>query len=70
MKSPFLWFGLTLLAIAGVTALGPAEKSLGTNVRVVYLHGAWVWAALICIMAAALVGLVALITRRREIHYC
>ena len=69
MKSPFLWFGLTLLAIVVVTALGPAEKSLGTNVRVVYLHGAWVWTALVYMMAAAVVGLVGLLTRRRNIHY-
>jgi hypothetical protein len=69
MKSPFLWFGLTLVAIVVVTALGPAEKSLGTNVRVVYLHGAWVWTALICMLAAAVVGLVGLLTRRRNIHY-
>jgi len=69
MKSPFLWFGVTLLAIIVVTTLGPAEKSLGTNVRVVYLHGAWVWTALICMMAAALVGLVGLLTRRQNIHY-
>ena len=69
MKSPILWFVLTLLAIIVVTALGPAEKSLGTNVRVVYLHGAWVWAALICILAAAAVGLVGLIIRRQGLHY-
>jgi hypothetical protein len=69
MKSPILWFGLNLLAIIVVTTLGPAEKSLGTNVRVVYLHGAWVWAALICIFAAAAVGLVGLITRRKAAHY-
>ena len=69
MKSPILWFVLTLLAIIMVTALGPAERSLGTNVRVVYLHGAWVWAALICILAAAAVGLVGLITRRQGLHY-
>jgi hypothetical protein len=69
MKSPFLWFGITLLAIVVVTALGPAEKSLGTNVRVVYLHGAWVWTALICMLAAAVVGLAGLLTRRLSIHY-
>jgi hypothetical protein len=69
MKSPFLWFGVTLLAIIVVTALGPAEKSLGVNVRVVYLHGAWVWTALICMIAAALVGLLGLLTRNRNIHY-
>jgi hypothetical protein len=69
MKSPVLWFVLTLLAIIVVTALGPAERSLGTNVRVVYLHGAWVWTALICILAAAAVGLVGLITKHQGLHY-
>ena len=69
MKSPVLWFVLTLLAIVVVTALGPAEKSLGTNVRIVYLHGAWVWTAMISILAAAVVGLAALITRRAGLHY-
>jgi hypothetical protein len=69
MKSPFLWFVINLLAIILLTALGPAEKSLGTNVRVVYLHGAWVWTALLCIYAAAAVGLVGLISRRAVAHY-
>lgn len=69
MKSPILWFVLTLLAIIVVTALGPAEKTLGTNVRVVYLHGAWVWAALICILAAAAAGLAGLITGRQGLHH-
>ena len=57
------------IPIVVVTALGPAEKSLGTNVRVVYLHGALVWTALICVLAAAIVGLVGLLTRRQGIHY-
>ncbi len=69
MRSPLLWFALNLLAIAAVTAIGPAEKSLGTNVRVVYLHGAWVWAALICIIAAAVMGIIGLISRRQAAHY-
>lgn len=69
MKSPLFWFVLNLLAIIVVTAIGPAEKSLGTNVRVVYLHGAWVWAALICIFAAAVLGLVGLFSRREAAHY-
>ncbi len=68
MKSPNLWFVLTLLIISVVTALGPAEKSLGTNVRVVYLHGAWVWTALISILAAAAIGLVGLLTQRSGLH--
>jgi hypothetical protein len=38
-------------------------------VRVVYLHGAWVWAAMITILAAAMVGLVGLIARHKGVQY-
>lgn len=47
---------MTLGLIAGFTAFGPAEKTLGTNVRVVYLHGAWVWAALAAFLASGVAG--------------
>lgn len=65
-KSPLalVWFALNLALIAGLTALGPMEKSLGANVRVVYLHGAWVWTSLACFTAAGLAGLVGLLSRR------
>ena len=68
LRSPLTWFGLLLAAAAGFTLLGPAEKSLGTNVRVVYLHGAWVWAALACFLAAGILGAIGLILRRESLH--
>jgi hypothetical protein len=68
LRSPLTWFGLLLVAAAGFTLLGPAEKSLGTNVRVVYLHGAWVWAALASFLAAAVLGAIGLILRRESLH--
>jgi hypothetical protein len=68
-KSPLFWFGMTLAVVAGFTLLGPAERSLGTNVRVVYLHGAWVWAALASFLAAALLGLVGLILQRVNLQH-
>jgi hypothetical protein len=67
-RSAFIWFLLTLLAIGALTTLGPADKSLGTNVRVVYLHGAWVWAALAGFASAALAGLAGLLTRSSRLH--
>jgi hypothetical protein len=67
-KSPLLWLALSLLAIGLLATTGPAEKTLGTNVRVVYLHGAWVWAALGGFIAAALTGLAGLVLRRTSIH--
>jgi len=67
-KSPLLWLTITLVAILLMSTVGPAEKSLGTNVRVVYLHGAWVWAALGGFVAAALLGLAGLALQREPIH--
>jgi hypothetical protein len=67
-NSPLLLFVLILILIAGYTLLGPAEATLGTNVRVVYLHGAWVWAALASFIAAGAVGLIGLIVRRTKLH--
>jgi hypothetical protein len=67
--SPLLWFLILLLLISLFTALGPAEKTLGANVRVVYLHGAWVWTALACFVTAAGSGLAGFLTRRPGLHY-
>lgn len=59
-----VWFLMTLLAIVALTSIGPAEKSLGTNVRVVYLHGAWVWTALVVYIAAGIIGFLGLVLAR------
>jgi hypothetical protein len=67
-KSPFLWFILLVLGMAVLTVLGPEEKSLGQNVRIVYLHGAWVLTALVAYIASGIVGLVALLTRKSGAH--
>ena len=56
-KSPLTWLLLFVFLIAGLTAIGPAEKTLGINARVVYLHGVWVWAALASFFAAAVFSL-------------
>ena len=66
--SPFVWFILIVLFIAVFTYFGPQEKSLGDNVRIVYLHGAWVLSAQINILAAAVIGLIGLLTRRESAH--
>jgi hypothetical protein len=67
-KSPSFLLVLNLLVVALVVAFAPLEKTLGTNVRVVYLHGAWVWAAMAAYLAAGLVGLIGLVSRRVEYH--
>jgi len=67
-KSPFILFFATLFVIALLALLGPEEKSLGANVRIVYLHGAWVLTAELAFIAAGIAGLVALIVRREIFH--
>jgi len=57
---------LTLALIALATALGPPERTLGTNIRIVYLHGAWVWTGKIAFGLAALAGLAGLLLRRKR----
>lgn len=48
------------LAIALVTWFAPLERTLGERARLVYFHGAWVWAGKVAFGAAALTGLLGL----------
>ena len=68
LKSPLSLFLLSVILIALLALFGPEEQSLGANVRVVYLHGAWVLAAELAFLAAGLAGLVALGTKRTAFH--
>ncbi len=55
---------ITIAAIVALTALGPTERTLGENLRLVVLHGAWVWTGKILFAAAALAGLAGLLLPR------
>ena len=68
LKSPLLLFFLTVIVIALLALFGPEEQSLGSNVRIVYLHGAWVLAAEVAFFAAAIAGAIGLITKRLAFH--
>jgi hypothetical protein len=68
LKSPLSLFFIAILVIALLAFLGPEEKSLGSNVRIVYLHGAWVLAAEAAFLAAGLAGLIGLIARKDSFH--
>jgi hypothetical protein len=59
--SPLLYFIGVVAIIAIATFLGPEEKALGPNVRIVYLHGAWVLTAEIAFIAAGVAGALALL---------
>jgi hypothetical protein len=67
-KSPFFWFILALLTTAGLTALGPQENSLGSAVRIVYLHGAWVLTAEAALGLAAATGLLGILFQRESLQ--
>lgn len=54
------FFGIVAVIIL-TTLLGPEEKALGSNVRIVYLHGAWVLTAEIGFISAAFAGVLGLI---------
>jgi hypothetical protein len=62
-KKHFFSFLVVVIIMAITTLFGPEEKTLGTNVRVVYLHGAWVLAAEFSFLAAALAGAAGLLVR-------
>ena len=64
----WLWLILALLTVAVLTLLSPPEATLGDNVRVVYLHGAWVWAALAAFLIAAGIGVAGLLRRAVALH--
>jgi hypothetical protein len=68
IKSPLIWLLVLVLIVLLFTSLAPLEKTLGINARVVYLHGAWVWASLITIIAAGFTGILALIIRKNGYH--
>ncbi len=64
----WVWITVTLIAIGILTVFGPAEHSLGTHIRIVYLHGAWVWASIAAFCLAALFGILGLSLRRDSFH--
>jgi hypothetical protein len=66
--STWLWLFETITVIAIFASLGPAEHSLGTNIRIVYLHGASVWASMVTFLLAAVCGGIGLLTFQKSFH--
>jgi len=62
------FFIVTLVSIAGVTLLVPAEQTLGSNLSLIILHGAWVWSGLIYFGLASLIALLAILSRQPRLH--
>ena len=68
IRTPLILFIVTVILIALLALLGPEERTLGSNVRIVYLHGAWVMAAEVAFFAAAIAGAIGLIAKRVAFH--
>jgi hypothetical protein len=68
LKTPLNLFFAAVIVIALLALFGPEEKSLGSNVRIVYLHGAWVMTAELAFIAAGIAGLIGLISHRKVFH--
>ncbi len=68
-RSPLLWLAGSLAGIGILAVLGPEEKVLGANARIVYLHGVWVWASLAAFVAAGVCGAAGLLLRRKGWQY-
>jgi len=51
-----------------ITFLTPLEQTLGGNLRLVYLHGAWVWTGIVTFCGAGILGLIALLLRNQTLH--
>lgn len=64
LRTPLVWFVVMIVVVGAVASLGPPEQSLGSGVRLVYLHGAWVWTALAGFAASALLAGLGLALRR------
>lgn len=67
-KNDLLYFVISLILLYLLILFTPLEKTLRGNSRLVYLHGALVWAAILLFMLAGLAGLYGLIVRRENIH--
>ena len=64
LKSPWILFLTSIVLIALIALFGPEDKALGANVRIVYLHGAWVLTAEIAFILAGVAGFLALVRPR------
>ncbi len=67
-RSPWFWMVVLFGVLLALMAVAPPERTLGENIRTVYLHGAWVWAALAAFLVAGGVGVAALALRKPRWH--
>ena len=63
--SPKLLWGIVIALIIGsiiVAGFGPPEKTLGTGIRVVYVHVALTWVGMLSLVLAGVLGIIVFLT--------
>ena len=60
--SSWLLLGAIMLAAGALLLLAPAEATIGSGIRIVYLHVALIWTGMLVLIFAGLLGLVVLLT--------
>lgn len=62
-ETRLIWIGLlvSVIGLVLITLLSPMERTLGDRARLVYFHGAWVWAGKIAFAASAAAALIGLL---------
>jgi len=65
LKAAILTAALLFLLIL----ITPIEKTLGTGLRLIYLHGAWVWVAMLGFLASAVAGIAAFVLKKPQLHF-
>ena len=61
--APWVWGLIFLLVGVALSFSAPQEKTLGEGIRSVYLHGAWIWTALLGFLLASILGLTGLVRK-------
>ncbi len=65
-SSRLFWAVLVLIivAFAALVLLAPAEATIGDGIRIVYIHVALIWAGMLLLLVAGLLGLIVLLGGR------
>lgn len=62
--TPWIALGIVAAAVAALLLLAPVEASMGSGIRIVYLHVALIWTAMLGFAATGLIGAGVAVTNR------
>ena len=61
-----VFFLISIIILALLMVFGPVEKTLGANIRLVLLHGAWVWTGKVAFGLASIFSLAAILWAKKD----